>query len=283
MPSKPATINGSHASLIFNSFSEMIDNSEAIGPIANLTARLADQPRFFGASTYEEAHHLARTGLPREGIEALALSEKQLQETDRELVSAQFQTYYDVAGSDVDVSRFLSGEPENMVAYYMEVEPRVAPVVTLVISTAVHCGISVDAIRRHGRALMAMLEAIESTGLQTEIWADQFTKGSGGKTCRVAARLKAPGELFDAGMFMFAMTHPAFYRAIGIKNMYGIPKSWHGPLSMSASGGHGQPQNTPQRMEEFPDGAIYIPSITHNSEAGTCVTGTLRALGLLAD
>ena len=227
----------------------------------------------------QDAYPLAKRGLPRDGIQALALSDAALERRDRELPSQNFYAYQDVTGSSVDVALYLDGEPECMTQWTIDDTVKVDRVVTLVISTAVHCGISSDAIKRHGQALIAMLEAIDASGVQTEVWADMMINGSASKTGRVAVRLKTPGDAFDPGLFMYAMTHASFLRALGLAASHALPKAWHKPLSVGGS--YGSPVNTPKHMDEFPEGAVYIPSIGSNAEAGKCVDGTLRKLGLL--
>jgi hypothetical protein len=236
---------------------------------------------FYGADSMSEVYELATAGLPREGIKALELSAQDMEQRDRELVSQQFQTVWNVEGADVDVARFLDGEPECMLDYHMADHAQQQRVATLVISGAVHCGISTKAIRTHGQRLMAMVEAIDSTGLQTEVWLDvTVSSDHSDNTARLAVRLRAPGELLDAGMFMFALTHASMLRGLGFNAMHQFPAKFR--KSAHIPGYYGFPVNTAKHLDDYPDGAIYIPSISRDDDAGKAVDATLRKLGLLS-
>lgn len=270
---------GTHHRILFDSLEEHV-----LWNKAQPDHRSYEMSRsFYGADNMAEVYDMAQTGLPREGIEALDLAAREMEQRDRELVSQQFQTVYSDTGADVDVARYLDDEQDCMLDYYMADTPQIQRVATLVISGAVHCMIGTKAIRKHGQKLVAMIEAIDSTGMQTEVWLDMVleTRGTPNQTGRLGVRLRTPGQPFDAGLFMFALTHASMFRGLGFNAFHAFPAGFRKPASVP--GHYGYPLNTAKHLDDYPEGAIYIPSITSDSQAGQCVENTLRKLGLLPE
>ncbi|MGH3953503.1 MAG: DUF7192 family protein [Mycobacterium sp.] len=265
-----------HACLSFRSLGEFTSWSKHADD--NVTNRMRDRAEWHGGiSSMKETLALADTGMVREGIEALALSEV---ERDREIVSQQFQTAYSVSGCDVDVARYLSGEPENMIDYTMADVSRTERIATLVVGVGVAGGTRVEVIRNHGRKLVALAEAIDAAAMQSEIWVE-FTTGSPGKlSARIAVRIKAPGEPFDPGAAMFALTHPAFYRGMLFNACHALPDKFVSGLSIGGS--YGKCVYRYVHSEDYPDGAIYIPPIDYQADTARHIDRVLTALDLLA-
>lgn len=266
---------GTHYTQWFDSFGEYLQHLE--------TSRAAQDVRVVdgaNVSTLAEALTLARKGLPREGVEALRLAE--VGAADRELVQQGFQWRHAYEGGEVDVARFLSGEQDCMVDHYLEDQPRVTPIVTLAVGVNIPFGVSPSAVQKHGRALVALAEAIDASGLQSEIWADNTVfngyerKWSG----RQAIRLKAPGEWFDVGMFMYMLTHPSVHRALGVAGMHTFPSRWHRPIGVGDFYG-GNYAVSHRIAEDFPEGTIHVPPLTSDSQAGKVVDKVLKDLGLV--
>lgn len=243
---------------------------------------MSDDPDFAGANSIPELIKQARNGLPREGITALELSENNIHDHDREITRPHFTPYHDTAGCEVDVARYLEGEPENMIGYQLEDTPQIAPVITLAVNIAYPWSISHKAIIKHGQALVALAEAIEASGRQTEIWADCTVDSglSGAYSGRITVRLKAPGELFDTGTFMFAMTHPGMLRGLLLNTMHAFPQAWHRPLSVGSD--YGICQNEKLHIDkDYPTETIYIPAMMADKEADKIVKKALKELNLL--
>lgn len=270
--------SGKHVQLVFDSFADFITHNES--KPNDRAKRMEQDPKFHGgASTMDAALTMARTGLPREGIDALNIAESNIRDMDRDLISQQFQSFYDVEGADVDVARYLTGEPECMINYFMDDSTSVRRVVTVVTQISVNCNVSPEAMTEHGRKLVALAEAIDRAGVQSELWVDMTVDGRG-HTGRVSIRLKAPGELFDIGAFMFALTHPVMFRGLGLNTFHSFPKKFHKPLTVGC--GYGHANNSPDiHPGDYPEGTTFIPGIANDYEAGFSVENTLRELGLM--
>lgn len=273
--------NGKHAQVIFDSFSDIVDFHADADNDKRSSAMRANPGFHGGAKSINELVALARTGMPREGIDALAIAEDSLQTLEHDLESQQFNGVYDVSGSDVDVARYLSGEPECMINYEMNARQQTERVVTLVVALGVSGAMSTETMRKRGQQIVALAEAIDRTGLQTEIWAEFTTGGEKcrGYTGRIQVRLKSPGELFDAGMFMFALTHAGFYRGFLFNATWQLPTEFHAPMTLAST--MGKCVFDYIHSEDYPDNAIYMPIISWDAKAEQETTRVLRELGLL--
>lgn len=244
-----------------------------------------------GADTVAEAADLGIKGLPADGLKALALSDKAALETYRELPSQLFEPMHAVSGAQVDIARYLEGEPECMVDYWMDSEQRPDRICTIVISMAVSGNVSAAQIRERGMHLVALLEAIEAAAYQTEVWLDMSstTNAGGGRSwtgpiARTSVRVKAPGDGFDVAALMFAFTHPAVFRALGFNSRIAAMPRWITKGLDRCGAGGGRPEQRARDMDaDYPDGAIIVPSIGAreiSDIAGWC-NGILTKLGLI--
>jgi hypothetical protein len=270
--------NGNFHIDYYDSLGELVDWNETAED--NRSRNMRSEPEWFGgARSMKELIPIARHGLPVEGVKGLRLAETLAQE--RSLINTSFQTRFDVTGCEVDVARYLSGEPENMIDYWQEDTIKSERVVTLVAGIGVNCMVSADAVRKHGEELMALALAIDATGMVSEVWADVTVKGGNDKVCRQAVKLKACGEEFNANMFMFALTHASMLRGLLINAMHRFPKAWHTEMGIKSS--YGYPANASEIPESYPEGAIFIDAIRSDDQAGKQVRPVLKQLGLLAD
>ncbi|QXO14364.1 hypothetical protein SEA_CHASER_137 [Mycobacterium phage Chaser] len=241
--------------------------------------------RFYGCDNMQEADKLARQGLPRSGVEAIKLASQNVALMAGELHRPMFDETYDVSGAVVDMGRYVEGEPECMVQYYPVEEPGQSKIVALILNVTYNCMISAEAIKKNGQAMMALVEAIETTGMQAEIWVDMYVSGGWDATkkyARTAVRLKKAGEPFDVSMFMYALTHNSFLRCHLFNAMHLHPADVRKTCGIYPEGGYGSPIHNAQDMEDFPPYSIYIPVISRDSEAGQFVKGVLKELNLIA-
>lgn len=274
-----------HGLLSFDSiddWAEVVDNNAP----DYLKQRVPSESSWFGgAKDWDELTRLARKGLTQEGIDALRLSEQNIQDMDRDLIAQTFKSRYSETGSDVDVARYLAGEQECMIDYYQSDITNNRRVVTLAVGIAVHCGISASAVTKHGQALMALVEAIDRCGLQTEMWADITIRNGpldGNYTARIKVLMKSPGGTLDPTAFMYILTHVGAFRGLGLGACHEFPLKWREALSFCDGGYYGQPVNEPYRIEEdYPEETIYIPSLSSNDEAGKALPATLKKLNLI--
>lgn len=270
--------------VIFDSFTDMLDTNLK----RDYRSAFMDDPKWYGnVNNMAEAHDLANRGLPREGVTAIKLAKDSVDQMKGEILRPTIYDEFDVSGAVVDMDRFITGVPECMVEYYPIEQSSEDRIVTLIMNISYHSGISAKAILKQGQAMMGLVEAIELTGRQAEIWTDMNVSGYDYGTnesvyARTAVRLKQAGGAFDVGMFMYALTHPSYLRCHMLNAMHNHPDKFRDACGISAFGHYGSPVTTAQDMDDFPAFSIYVPTIRRNEDAGEFVTATLKRLGLVA-
>jgi hypothetical protein len=136
------------------------------------------------------------------------------------VIDLTFRTAYDVAGGAVDVGRFVSGEPECMISYPLEAY-RAAPVITIVSCMSLGF-VSRQEVLAQGRAVVALVRAIEATGHKVELWSDNVTTFGGkwqdhprNKMHTVKVLLKGANDVLDDGQMIFALANYGMGRDLG--------------------------------------------------------------------
>lgn len=244
-----------------------------------------DDPEFYGVTDMKDADRLAQQGLPREGVEAIDLAQQKVAQMAGDLYRPAYSDFYDTAGAYVDMGRYVEGEPECMVNFEPTEEPGQSRIVALILNITYNWMISAEAIKQNGQAMFALVEAIETAGMQAEIWVDMHVRGydqyAAPYSARTAVRLKKAGEPFDVSMFMYALTHNSFLRAHIFNAMHTHDEDVREACGIRPSGGYGSCINNAQDMDDFPPYSIYIPCIKEDSEAGVFVPNVLKQLGLI--
>lgn len=167
--------------------------------------------RFSQTKSYGEAFGLASSGW-KDGA-------SKLRETERQVAGllprgADIVGEYAEAGDEVDVGRYLDGEPENMIEYQLSESRK--PVVRFVVSVTANSEVSTDAIFNRGAAVAAAIDALESSGVRCEVWASFDTDGAYNYGIRNRAQVKVKGdsEALDIDRLAFAVCHPSMLRRL---------------------------------------------------------------------
>ncbi|TVZ01256.1 hypothetical protein EAS64_33800 [Trebonia kvetii] len=163
----------------------------------------------------------ARHGWDEELPQALEVVESVTEKLIRDkLIEPAFKATWDVAGSVVDVGRFVSNEPECMIAF-----PPAAvtgkPVITIVTSMSLGA-VSASEVLAQGRAVCALVMAIQATGRNVEVWSDNVTTFQGrwqdnprAKTHTVKVKIKGANDVLDPGQLIFALANYGMGRTLG--------------------------------------------------------------------
>jgi hypothetical protein len=278
-------IRGKHLHVTFDSLGDFIESAGSV-PEARGVKRLENE--FHGANSIEEAIGLARKGAVKEGIAGLDYAHDKIEEMDRDLISQGFQwRFSEDTGSEIDVARYLSGDSDYLVEYYLNDVTLSTPVVTLVIGSAVSCAISTDAIMEHGKRLVALVDAIESTGKVVELWIDylhaESYNASEGITARQSILLKAPGQFLDAGQMFHALTHASMFRVLGFNAVGHYPDRWYSELNQNCGYGYCVMKPELHEAKDYPEGTTYLKPLERDREANWSVENQLKDLGLWKD
>jgi hypothetical protein len=121
-----------------------------------------------GTNTFEEADKLARAGWDQ-GHEAIERMSGQINYGGN-VKSIQPLPFFDVAGCDADVSRYLEGDPESMIDFRMqESSAPQSAVQRFVLSGGANAGVSAAQYERRGAACMILCDLLEKAGYRVEI------------------------------------------------------------------------------------------------------------------
>lgn len=275
----------------FESFTEFVDYSDQ-RPNWQLSESMAVRGSNFFYGDYpaiysvKDAVGVARKGLPREGVNALDTARARLDEVLAYVDTTTVESYADVSGAWVNVDDYLTGVPECMTEYTITADRGQTPIVPIVVACAVLACVDTEAIKARGHALVALIEAIETTGRSVEIWADMTSKGertynSPTHYARFSIRLKAAGDPLDVGMLMFCMSHPGFFRGLGFNTRHQLPRAWYDALGVGD--GYGSTVKGAMSIDrDYPQGAIFLPALQPNQDPWDSVRPTLETLGLVA-
>lgn len=173
---------------------------------------------FTGTATYAEAEAVMRDGWPDGAEAARKLAASLSAEATGADAAVRPAPVWDVAGDDVDVDRFLSGEPESMVAWEPETVPAAGRVVRVVLDGSVNCDVGAEHLRVAGVMTAAAVDVLEARGVRCEVWVSYSSNFRNKEIVEIRHRLKAAEEPLDLPRVVAGM-HPSAFRRIGFRWM----------------------------------------------------------------
>lgn len=275
---------GSEITLTYDSLSDLAKSGLKHLPTYLAGRTFWAQSAWFGVDSESELKELAYKGWQTESAEALDIAEQAIEHVERDFHMPGFQAVWDVAGCEVDVARYLAKEPENMIDYELVPTTRAGRVIVLCASISYSTAISAETIKRRGHGVAALAFALTKLGYATELWVDLSATGKeNGKRMSMRVLVKGPNDALDPAMIMFAFSHPAMLRALGLPAMHEMPEKWQGWLGAQEGGSYGRPSDP---LEDLPDGTIYLPSVRAFEdvpEAYDMLLAHMRLLGIIND
>jgi len=143
-----------------------------------------------------------------------------------------------VAGGAVSVGRHLAGSPVCM-RKRRKVRQARGKSVRVGVNVSASAGVSTEIMQRHALACMAIVRAIESRGVEVELYG-VTTSALSGCTSVIQIAIKRAGQYLDRNRFA-ALGHPSFLRRLVfavkerhpdsqevVTSSYGSPRSSHG-------------------------------------------------------
>ena len=167
---------------------------------------------FTGTPSYAAAVALLKTGWPAGAERARALSASLAGSLAAADSCERPAPVWDVSGDDADVSRYLEGEPENMVAWVPEMVPAAGRVVRLLLGGRVAFHVNEEQMKAAAVMVAAAADALESRGVRVEVvvayammWKTTHLE--------IRHRLKAAEEALDLPRVVAGM-HPSAFRRV---------------------------------------------------------------------
>lgn len=153
---------------------------------------------------------------PRVDVDRFASHVEDSLSTDR-LVTT-FEARYEVSGGEVDMGRFLAGEPECMIEATPITISRHGRAVRLVVTGGCTQGFDARMIRNRGAAIVALCDLLAKAQHPVEIWVGWRSEIQYGKHhVQHAVKVQDANEALDINRLLFAIAHPATHRRLAFR------------------------------------------------------------------
>ncbi|RMG44551.1 MAG: hypothetical protein D6719_01575 [Candidatus Dadabacteria bacterium] len=207
---------------------------------------------------FSEARELARVGWIEKGRELWKYISALAPRIDAGVTQG-----YDVSGDAVDVGRYLSGEPENMLT--QRIEPLSA--VQVVVNISASAWTDARRMFNRGIALAAIIHALQSSGRGVSLVVAVSASNRLGSNHETLIELQRFGDYINPAQLAFWVAHPAALRRCVFRyneqQDYKI-RNWFG---FRAGYGYGMPDEIDTKNLE--PGTVYIPHINREAEAAS--------------
>lgn len=178
-------------------------------------ASLAGDQDFTGTTNLAEAVGLCNNGWP-EGVDRISDVVDKIELDSALLRSAnRLDRYYDVAGDEPDIDRYLQGEPENMNTYMPELNTH-GTILDIVLNVSQPAFVAKEKIINRGAAVLSAVEALRSRGYSIGVIAVERNSNSSyeGSVMQYSIPILAPGEAINVDSLAFCTMHPSFLRRL---------------------------------------------------------------------
>jgi hypothetical protein len=210
----------------------------------------------WAGSSFDDAITMAERGYPKG---ALALKAR-LGMFAKVREAVRPRPAWDVAGSSVDVGRYLSGEPECMVEVVRG--RRQSPVLRMSIERSASSDRSAEEIETVGASALAAVEALRTAGVPCEVWAVFTTTGPNSfRHYSTQVLVQEAGRPVDTDVLAFWTMHPAALRRVNfsirendspqVRREFGVGNNYGYPTTLKSAGlGNDFDENVPSRAHE---------------------------------
>lgn len=181
------------------------------------TDRSYDGDSWAGGVTFDQACELATNGWDAKSREVQAT-------LSRVGDVPELAPEWDVAGDEVDVTRFLQGVPESMVSY--PYRPARRPVVTIYVNLLYSASVHQDTVVRLGLAIFGGIESLRLSGHTVRLLGvfGNLPTGPPGETShRLETVVLADTRFaYDPTTVVYAIAHPSMLRLL----YFGVQDGW---------------------------------------------------------
>ncbi len=234
--------------------SEVIDiaeqiNSQPEGERSNC-ASINGEYSFTHTNSLEEAIKLCKYGWP-EGRERVLKAMANLGIEDGLANLGQVIEYqHETAGDEPDIDRYLAGDPENMINYYLD-ESTAGRIVKLLVNVSQPSYMNPDIIMRRGIAIVAAVETAAAAGYGVQLEAAEHTVSRyDGQSLEYRIPLAQAGEYLNIDTVTFAITHPSFLRRLVFTLNENESDEIRDKFGFWESGGYGMPRTVKLHEDE---------------------------------
>lgn len=237
---------------------DLITNGPDAGSPTGGRASKSDRngAEWYGNVTVETATDMLLYGWPdmemdfHEEVEVLL---DKLHDRMNDFIQDQHRTVLDVSGAFVDIDRYISGEPENMIESFIEPDVSQGKALKVLVSVSASSGVDPERIKRRGLAVAAAVHAVTTMGFNVELWVGQAV-GSGWQERGVNVEMIKAKDYFDPiddEVALFMCAHPAMLRRIVFWLEEQHESRWREKIGFGPEGrGYGTPCDMPEEVRE---------------------------------
>jgi hypothetical protein len=163
------------------------------------------------------------------------------------------------SGDEVDVPRFISGEPEHFIEYTMRQTKGFGRIAAIGLNIALASYTPRSVFENRGGALLALIDALESSGVRCELYLSHAVEAEKKSHHEWVVKAKHADQPYEVDRLAFAFIHPAMTRRIG----WSIRETIKGAkgFGFCEGGGYGGPVNSRAMVDaEFKFERIRNPS-----------------------
>jgi len=199
---------------------------------------------FHGTKTYGNALDIASNGYP-EGVKMLTDAMGSIGHAQGPVI----QPFFDVAGDEPDIDRFLNNEPDNMVTYENVIQDGIN-FIDVYFSYAYGCVKDQPEIIARGVQVLSNIDNLEQAGYRVRLIAYHHTMD---RACPMKLNIiiKDYNEHVELDRMAFIMIHPSMLRRLGFRlvEIYGPALCNRGYGSCSSTGISGAIDIGPSQFE----------------------------------
>ncbi len=197
---------------------------------------------------WDGAIELSRTGWAK-GLKDLSKYRQLVdvpEHTDRGM---HMRPFNDLSGDEVDVGLYLSGEPECMTDYHLQLTPSYGKVAKVILNLTASASVNAKTMAYRGTAACILIDALESAGVRCEVTLIPMSN----RKFLSEVTVKHPDEHMEPDRMAFMLAHPATFRRFGFKEL----ETHGGAVGRQTKYGYGMVTELPKEEREQ-DGTIYF-------------------------
>ncbi len=207
----------------FDSYSEFIDFCKENEGKTNNSHTDSEEKNssFTGTRTFEEAILLAKKGYEKplkrisKGLESVALG-----------TAFTIEPKFDVCGESVEMGRFMSGDPENMLEWET-VETAGKKVIDIYFNISASGDTNRNEKINYGICGLSAVDYLESIGMRVNLYVFTSTSGcNDGAHSLTVVKVKRADESLNLPLVAFAMCHPSMQRRFMFKSREMNPETY---------------------------------------------------------
>lgn len=245
------------------------------------TARASTRPSRgdgFNPGEWADVHALVATGwhAPRAKVDKIV---DNVRESIRPFITTDFEPVYDVSGAEVDIDRFLTGEPENMIEQILAPTLKHGRVVRVLAAIGGSSHIGSDRIENHGAMICALIEALALMGLEVELHVSYTVTGSYGSEHTTHILVKHAGDLPDFDDIMCAVAYADVQRRLVFAVREREGASFRAAIGADSWGSYGSGQTAPDWLTAYLTPDVFIGRPSEEAWAKTDAARTAWVLG----